>query len=470
MQGYLKNYATSLLRRVGYQHPIAVVWKDAQTASTNGLVITMPNEFMGVVLNRGNKKPTKRMVKIAKGLILHEITHSLQPLKEIAQAEKDTGLNHFFVNIFLDVQLERMDQVLYASEIDNLYYVRRLIWRTQRKEFLANLKEHASDFPKAAADLNLLGRYCKAKKPYTHLRKAGIRIVDRLRDFGSDTATTPQLVSELPDRVKYIANVYPELCDPALDLPKIPTGEDGFPTMLPVDEESAKDLQECGQRILDLLETVFLKSTRKAPRKAAVMLAAQLNIKMRVDNVASRIIAPVTFDRRKMATGDLQPYYMVTQTGKAKQRAVAILLDVSYSMVSSGIQEQAFVAAQAICMAVEAHHGRCTGGQFGAYGVLTENMDAALLFDDVRPNCTKTSFQLLAAIWMKLETATVIVITDGDGTIPELIKPADKARTHVICLGPVPTYSIEKMGTIHQCDTDEGFEKRLAEIMFSIVN
>lgn len=466
----MKNYAKMLLERVGYTGQIAVKWEDQETASTNGVIITMPKVFLGIKLWSPRKtRPSKRTRAIIKGLLLHEIGHSLQPLADISKVERATNLNHQYVNILLDVHLERVAMVAFKSEIKNLYAVRRLVRRKMMTQYIEDLTA-TPDFTAQAMNLNLIDRFRQYNAPYKmtkRIRKFSFKIGGRLAEFDRDTMLTPGLAADLPAQVQKIADLYPELCDPNLQLPDVPgASAAGFPGLIPNDEPSATELKNAGDRMVDILETVFVAGKRNTPKREAQALAAKLKVKLSRNNATMRVLAPQTFDRRKLATGNIQPYYADRSVGKNKARRCAILLDTSQSMVKEEIQEPAFIAAQAITLAVESQDGSVWGGQFGAYGVLDKDKGASLLFSEICTNIYGTSFKLLSAVWQFMKDGVVIVITDGDGTMPAVILPNDYKRTHVIKLGSQPAPGIELLGTLHHCPDI----KMLPEIMLTIVN
>lgn len=482
MIGYLRNYASTLLKRVGYDAKITVKWSDDTsqhaTACTNGLQIEMPREFLGVKLDRGTKKrPTKQALALAKGLILHEIGHSLQPLNDINQTEQETGLHHAFVNIALDVHLERVALVLYKKEAINLLKLRAFI----RKRMMSSYKADwpgLTDFPDQAQLIALIGRYKYSKKPYAVTKKMdGAKVIGKLHNLDLVMAYTPGKASDLCAHLRNIASEFPELCDPTLDLPEFPTMKpDPFGDGMPTDEEANEQLEEARKRAGDIMETVYVKVQRNPPKREAVMLAAKLRMRLSKSPTTSRIIAPVVMNRRKLATGDDQPWFMDVKSGNSIGRSLTILFDVSFSMYKNDRLEQAMIASQALCLAVESERGNVCGGQFGAYGVLTQDMDAALLFSGVVCGAEhvklglqkKTSYQLLADVWLTRKEDRIIVITDGEGFAPEMIKPEDKKRTHVICLGGVIPYAATKIGQCLALGDNE--LDRLPEIMLKIAN
>lgn len=446
----LKNYASALLKRVGYTKPISVMWDQpgAVTASTNGYFIKMPQEFCGYKLDKRTsngkiRKASKMEMAVAKGLVLHELGHSLQPLRKIAKAERETGLHHNFVNLLLDVQLERMIIKLYPTEIKYLYAMRTAVRRKMMAGYKADFKT-AQDFPMQAQIINLIGRFRRKDRPYIATRSIESTVVTgKLRHYDVDTMRTPMDPLMLPDQVRIIAADYPELCDPALDLPAFPTMQatEFADEQEDIDENSEHQvmLDNCVRRVMDILDTVFIKVKRGTPLKEAIVLSAKLQMQLRKAESVKRITAPVNINRRQLASGlNYEPWSMDISIGKNIGRKASILIDVSGSMGYEGHSGsplyQAFVAAQALTMAIEAQGGNVTGGQFGSYGVCDVDHSAAPLFSPVLVEARGTSFKVLSDIWMAKPQDTIFVITDGDGYVPDVIKPADYERTHVICL------------------------------------
>lgn len=488
MIGYLQHYAKQLLKRVAYKGNVRVQFADQDTASTNGVTIKMPRNYLG--LDFDTMHPTKKALKVACGLIMHECGHFLQPLKEISAAERETGLNHFFVNIFLDVQLERVAQKIWADEIANLYELRKFtrakMYKSYVETFKATQENTPDDFPTLAAYTNLIGRFHKKDRPYftkvsynrrkhtyTYSRKLGsVKLEGNLGYFQVDTYKTPIDHNELTDRVRYIAGKYPELCQPALELPESPMMVSSESSS---DEETEKALSDAGKVAHDLIEVVFADMKRGKPYPEAIKLAMQLRLKLKRDDVAMKIVAPVDIDRRKLATGDYQPWTMATVKGKAKKRHCSLLIDCSGSMDYTkradkeySNQKLAFIAAQAICIAVESEEGSVTGGQFGTNGMLSKDLDASPLFSPISVSRERENFKLLTPVWINRPEANVIVITDADAAdtvVPEYVTSENKARTYIITLSEPITPALYELGTIIPCHDMSELPKLLLDIV-----
>lgn len=485
MIGYLKNYGTALLRQVGYRAPIAVKWEDQDTASnTGGLYIKMPREHLELKLD--TLKPKKKAVWVAKGLMVHEIGHSLQPLDEIHEVEQETGLHHAFVNLILDVQLERVALKVWKSEAKYLVAWRKLVKRKMFASYLSDFAKLEKDeeeatlagdddrlkeiFGTQAQLVNLIGRFAVGKRPYSAKKKVNDTVISgRLKEYHKLVNKTPIKAEALPRFLRYVARKFPELCNPALQLPDFPGMRTGsFGGGLPKNSDEAQELAEASQRINDILETIYLDLRRGRPEPEAVKLAAKLRMQLKVAPATARIIAPVTMNRRKLAIGDDQPWYMDVRRGNNIKRHMTIVFDVSASMYACNRLHNAKVASQAICLAVESAGGSVCGGQFGAYGVLSAELDASPLFSGVLAKQVGTSFQILANVWLNRPLDTIIVITDGAGVLPDLIKPADRERTHVICLGGQAHQGVSALGDVHVLGDNE--LDLLPQIMLDMIN
>jgi len=445
MIGYLHNYGKGLLKRVGYNLPIAVKWTDDDTASTNGFVVSIPREHLGLVLDvKPGKRPKRAAVEVAKGLMIHEIAHHLQPLRKCQQVCNDTGLDFSIVNLHLDVQLERVAQKLWPQEVKYLYRWRRLVWRKMQAQYKKDWLDDSHDFPIYAQTINLIGRFRKNQLPYMATRSiCRKRVSGDLGYYDLDTMRTPMNPTDLPDHLRMIADKYPELCNMSNPLPNYPGMQQGgtFCDMSQGPDDIAPEeiaLTEISLRMIDFLETLTVNIRRQAPLKEALSLAHKLRIKLRVAPSFGKIIAPVTIDRRKNALSDAQPYHQAVPRGKNIRRKVTVLLDVSVSMGelsdTTSPLYKALVAVQAIALSVEQTGGDVTGVQFGSYGVASTNWDAAPLFNPVLVKARATSYRILSDLWIRKPSDTIIMVTDGQGHPPQVVEQKDYNRTFVISL------------------------------------
>ena len=114
---------------------------------------------------------------------------------------------------------------------------------------------------------------------------------------------------------------------------------------------------------------------------------------------------------------------------------VLIAVDVSSSMDANGKSKAAFIAAQALALAIQAVDGNVVGLLFDEEAGVAVNEDATPLFsprhawrmDD------GTSFHFLNEAWRRWPHHRVLLITDGQGSVPGVL-PNDKARTSAIVI------------------------------------
>ena len=91
-------------------------------------------------------------------------------------------------------------------------------------------------------------------------------------------------------------------------------------------------------------------------------------------------------------------------------------------------------AAQAVALAVREANGEVVGILFDDSAQVADTGDGALLFCE--PDGLSyggTAFEFLADAWRRWPAHVILLVTDGDGSIP-LALPGDKARTSAILI------------------------------------
>jgi hypothetical protein len=150
---------------------------------------------------------------------------------------------------------------------------------------------------------------------------------------------------------------------------------------------------------------------------------------------ATEIVAPDRLDRRAAALGEVVPLRMALPGKERPRPKVAICLDKSGSMKGAKFV-LAQTAAQAVALAVREANGEAVGVLFDDSAQVADTGDAALLFCE--PDGLSyggTAFEFLADAWRRWPAHVILLVTDGDGSIP-LALPGDKARTSAILIPP----------------------------------
>jgi hypothetical protein len=112
-----------------------------------------------------------------------------------------------------------------------------------------------------------------------------------------------------------------------------------------------------------------------------------------------------------------------------------ICLDKSGSMKGAKFA-LAQTAAQAVALAVREANGEVVGVLFDDSGQVADSGDAALLWSEPESlTYGGTAFEFLADAWRRWPAHIVLLVTDGDGSVP-LALPGDKARTSAILIPP----------------------------------
>ena len=131
----------------------------APTAMTDGINVILPHTFSGIELENDPM--------LAMGLLTHELGHFLQPLKAISKLEKETGLDHGFINVALDVQGESLMGGLFPLNAEALIHTRQLCWGAHQDEYLKGLKE-AKDLRDGLGGFLMVGRFCRSDVSWSY--------------------------------------------------------------------------------------------------------------------------------------------------------------------------------------------------------------------------------------------------------------------------------------------------------------
>lgn len=512
----LNREAVSLLGRVAYTGPVMARWKEnADTASTNGATIWFPHEFTGRDLYG---KPKTREEKIASGLNVHECGHFSQPLRECATVEQETGLNHWVVNIVLDIALERIQFKLQdRNAANNLAYMRSQIWRTMRADYTQTYSDaDGADFEDQFSAALLIARFKTKGNPFSPFRSfAGIRPHKRVTQLFYFLLTgyagrvrkprgwsrqewarylqsmgLPADPRQLPDFLRKLAQEFPELCQPGLPTPDAdeavsdPQFDGGD-----IDPDAQAAMQNAYAGIVSDILSVYTPAKIKplAPTMGALKLFGRLHLKARKSYKSGQVKNPVKFDRRLLAQGiDPEPYYENVSRGQSIAQHVTLVFDRSGSMWAPANNSQTVLdvtidAMQAIAMVVKREGGTVCGAVFSDFMAMTKSGGDEILFnpmsDDLRRIGGGTNFSGMTEVWRRNPDGTVIIITDGDGAMPAMVTEANRDRTHVIVITPTDDFGqpveidaehISQLGTVHKLASLDDLADVLADISLSV--
>ena len=412
--------------------------EEADTAATDGVRIWVPPIFEGVDVAHDTL--------VAVGLLVHELGHFLQPLKALEQAEQETAAPHWLGNIVADVQLEAMMAGLFPPLADTLVAVRTTVKTARLTEYTTAILKgrHLAD---AACSVALAGRFCRPATPFDDSGESGSPLWGALNRHADPALTTRMTAfawrlseaqslapDELPDHVRQIMTEFPELSQaPARHA--IPGG--GLTVIGPAGQaaqaEAAANTGAHPPAVPAPVAAVRAGRTRARPE--AQQAARGLRMHFQVARSATAIVAPDRLDRRAAALGELVPLRMALPGKERPRPKVAICLDKSGSMKGAKFV-LAQTAAQAVALAVREANGEVVGILFDDSAQAADTGDAALLFSE--PDSLSyggTAFEFLADAWRRWPSHVILLVTDGDGSIP-LALPGDKARTSAILIPP----------------------------------
>ena len=412
--------------------------EDADTAATDGVHIVMPPTFEGVDVAHDTP--------VAVGLLVHELGHFLQPLKALDEAEQETAAPHWLGNIVADVQLEAMMAGLFPPLADTLVAMRTAVHRTRLAEYTAAIQQ-GRNLADVACSVALAGRFCRPATPFDDSGESGSPLWGALNRCGDPALTTRMIAfawrlseaqnlapDDLPEHVRQIMAEFPELHQaPARHA--IPGG--GLTVVGPAGcAAQAEAAANTGAHPPTAVEPVAtVRAGRTRPRPEAQQAARGLRMHFQVARSATEIVAPERLDRRAAALGELVPLRMALPGKERPRPKVAICLDKSGSMKGAKFV-LAQTAAQAVALAVREANGEVVGILFDDSAQIADTGDAALLFCD--PDGLSyggTAFEFLADAWRRWPAHVILLVTDGDGSIP-LALPGDRARTSAILIPP----------------------------------
>jgi len=212
----------------------------------------------------------------------------------------------------------------------------------------------------------------------------------------------------------------------------------------------------------DRLRFCSLRPSPPAPQ--ALRLARTLQPRFQAPKGSLEVAAPGRLHRLDMARGAPIPLRMDLPGHEAPAPQLILAIDLSSSMfIGQGEKAwQARIAAQALALAVKDAGGQVVVILFNTRGYVAAEEDdrlAFLSFADMRANFRGgTSFAFLERAWRRWPQHQVLVLTDGDGFMPQPL-PADRERTAVLLIGSdmdvspiaaraVPLASLDQLATV----------------------
>ena len=411
--------------------------ENADTAATDGVHIFVPPTFEGVDVAHDTP--------VAVGLLVHELGHFLQPLVALEEAEQETAAPHWLGNIVADVQLEAMMAGLFPPLADTLVEVRTAVNRTRLAEYTAAILK-GCNLADVACSVALVGRFCRPATSFDS-GESGSPLWGTLNRHGDPALTTRMTAfawrlseaqdltpNDLPDHVRQIMAEFSEL----RQAPARHAISGGGMTIVgpagrAAQTEAAANTGEHPPAVVEPVAAV--RAGRGRPRIEAQQAARGLRMHFQVARSATEIVAPGRLDRRAAALGEIVPLRMALPGKERPRPKVAICLDKSGSMKGAKFV-LAQTAAQAVALAVHEANGEVVGILFDDSAQVADTGDAALLFCE--PDGLSyggTAFEFLADAWRRWPTHVILLVTDGDGSIP-LALPGDKARTSAILIPP----------------------------------
>ena len=418
-----------------------IISDGAETAYTDGTVrITMPTTFCGVTV--------ADEVKLAVGLLVHEVGHFLQPLEAVTQVEEAQQIPRWLTNVVLDVQGESLLQSLFPTFKRPLAEVRRTVQKAMLSAYVDEIAK-ATSFVEAAGPLALWGRFVKPMLPFC---------ADNLPPRVYDQRTCQRFLSaldrfrtcparELPQWLHGLIADFPELCQARI--PHFPQGMDGLHSHAPGALGGALR-REAGTQTGGLAgggdnaEIQVRPVSPVPPQPEAMQLARTLRTRFQATHGGVEVLAPGRFERRAAARGEL-PLRMALPGKERPAPKLVLCLDASGSMNAPcpGTDHRtkwaiAQVAAQAVALSVRASGGSVVAVVFADSAWRTPNGDDLPLGVTQERNRawvgSGTCFRFLTELWRRYPDHPFLVLTDGSGNPPDAVLNADRKRTHALII------------------------------------
>jgi hypothetical protein len=445
LQTVLNLVSSALLGDLAsFLSPRLIIAKD-HTASTDGRTwIRLPEEFLGIRLGE--------QVHIFIGLLAHEVGHWLQPLKEISEVEKSTGLNHDIVNVILDVHLEHLVPIVFPLFASPLEAVRSLVAGKYQSDYEKQYKKAATLLE--AADVALLfGRFCVDASqsflpPYRFILSGrSKKEKERLTSLAKRADAVKNYPrAELPAFLEKLAADFPELCQSGLSfglgnpLDALTSGGGGLTVIL---EALAGLKLDSSPASAEVIEKRL--SGHNPPSAETLSLSRTLQRRWEVTRSSGVIMAPGRLNRLSAVRGDPMPFTLpASVSGKqAPQTKIVLVVDWSGSMSvnQNAPWNAALQAAQAIALAIGSTGDDVRAALFAEHLWHAPDYSSELLFSRSLgfislsdANGEDTDFSWLPQVWQAFPRHRVLLLTDGNGYPPKAILPSGRKRTSAVLL------------------------------------
>ncbi len=434
-----------------------IMVSDDDTASTDGkAIIKMPATFLG--------KAISEQMECAIGLLAHEIGHWLQPLDEILEVEKRTGLNHGIVNVLLDIQLEENVVRIMPLFKYNLAEVRSAVGSSNKKNYTKGMS-NAETFLDAALYTLLYGRFCGDVKNHSftsyvvQARTSLLHKFPRLAPLAIDAAELTICASSgLPAAIEVIAKRYPELCDNKNGNGRKLLNPDGGgqvsgtnANLNPTDAVSSSNIESLARLINssiaayneqdDCHEEIGKPSGSTQPSAEVLAVSRSIQRRWEVPKSAGTIMGPGRMDRLAAVRGDPVPFLVNSPQGRSHPK-VKVLLAADHTGSMNGDRwRETLKAAQAITLAIRNTGGEVLGAIFERSLIHEKDFNADIFFASeigsrslMCADGNTTSFGWLPLVWQMFPKHRIVLLTDGNGLRPPVVPLASRKRTSAILL------------------------------------
>jgi len=184
-------------------------------------------------------------------------------------------------------------------------------------------------------------------------------------------------------------------------------------------------------------------------------LAQTIQVRFGQPQGKNTIVAPGRMHRRELALGGATPYRMDVTGSTVQGPNVVICSDESGSMdfkVERGSsvtkRDLARKATQAVALSVVQAGGQAHGLIFATNGAMDTKGSIDVLWTTTEVDGIAeglTEFTWLTEVWEKYPESLIVVITDGNGNVPEYVTAYNRKRTIAIVIPPGTSEHLESV-------------------------